>query len=118
MPRTAASPPLTATERRIDEATLAVIDRRLAELGPYVQEHRALTQRRRHLHRRLGIQGSTQRAIDEVLRVLKANPRGLTRKVLFEELEATTGAAKDALRRLKEQGRVQNPSRAIWRAVD
>lgn len=101
--------------RNLDLSEARAIEKRLAELEPYVVEHAALKRRLHNVHRRLGFESYSAMVDRSIVDLLTQHQAGLARHLIIRDLDLPVQVVKDSLKRLSVRGRIESPERGYWR---
>jgi len=109
--------PAVKFTRNLDLSERRAIERRLAEIQPFVTEAQALRKRLENINRRLGVESYSRMAERTIMELLLQHPVGLPRHIIIRDCDLTENVVKGGLERLRERGRVTSPARGHWRVT-
>jgi len=101
--------------KNLDLSEKRVIEQRLAEIQPMIEEAGALRHRLAHVHRRLGLESHSHQIDRSLLELLDQHPSGLARGLIIRDLGISSSLVKSSIERLEKRGKIESPSRGYWR---
>jgi hypothetical protein len=101
--------------RRLDTSEARAIEKRLAELEPYVAEHAALRRRLESVRRRLGVESAASMVDRSIVTLLTEHQPGLSRNLIIRDLGLPIHVVKSSLERLVRRGRIISTERGYYR---